>query len=200
MSELSAEAVVIVGVMAATLVAFVIATVLYSRELARQRQAIKYIQDEIKSAAREIVTTQLEQERRAALADVEVREDAVMDLLEQIALDATGTRLKLETVLSVRDEPVPALVLAGANGVGNAEVVFTPAGEAYRANVLARAGRDRDVVAYSVAPSPDNLVVDEELRQSWQLMAGKFSVTQTALPRTSTWDVLVVPSATNGRG
>ncbi|MCZ7543351.1 MAG: hypothetical protein M5R40_07330 [Anaerolineae bacterium] len=110
MTGLSVEAVLILTVMLATLSAFVVATILYTREMARQRKAMQLIRDEIRAA----VMAALDQQRRALLDTVQVREEHVLPLLAQVALDATGARLEVRDVLAVRDAPVPAMVASAS--------------------------------------------------------------------------------------
>ncbi|MBN1283969.1 MAG: hypothetical protein JXB47_01080 [Anaerolineae bacterium] len=189
--NLSLEVALVLTVMLATLVAFIVATILYTREMTRQRQAMGRIRDEIRAA----VVMSLEQARRQALAEVVVTPGAVMDLLAQAALDATGARIDIDTLLSVSDRPVPAIVVSALEA--GAEVVFTPAGETYREHVLAKAGRG-GALAFEVSPANSSLTIDEELRQAWQLLAAERDIAQTTLPRRPIWDVLVLPA--NGRG
>ena len=204
MTDLSLEAVLILIVMLATLSAFVVATILYTREMARQRQAMRHIRDEIRAA----VMAALDQQRRALLDDVQVEEAQVMPLLAQAALDATGARLEVRDVLAVRDAPVPALVavasLNATDGDGDVEVVYTPNGEAYLAHVLAPARRAGGAQAYSVSPANSSLVIDEALRQAWRVMAARYGVPEArqTLPQSANWDVLVLPGrdGKNGRG
>ncbi|GAB4446402.1 MAG: hypothetical protein Kow00120_16560 [Anaerolineae bacterium] len=196
MTGLSVEAVLILIVMLATLSAFVVATILYTREMARQRQAMRHIRDEIRAA----VMAALDQQRRALLDDVQVEEAQVMPLLAQAALDATGARLEVRDVLAVRDAPVPALVAAATDGDGDLEVVYTPNGEAYIAHVLAPARRANGAQAYSVSPANSSLVIDEALRQAWRALAARYGIPEArrTLPQAPVWDVVIVPGRNGG--
>jgi hypothetical protein len=187
---LSADTVAVILVMVATMTAFIVATWLNMREMARQRAALARIKEEIRAAT----VTFIDQDRRRAMAEVKVEEEGILDLLNQVALDASGARLEVDTILSVADVPVPALVASGADGM---EVIFTPDGAAYRQHVLAPARKDsRDVAAFEVSPANSSLVVDEELRQAWGIEAFARGIHSTTLPRRSAWDVLILP---NGR-
>ena len=198
--NLSLEAVLILIVMLATLGAFVVATILYTREMARQRRAMQHIRDEIRAG----VMAALDQARRAKLKNVRVAESQVMPLLAQAALDATGARLEVQEVLAVRDAPVPALVVAAPDADGDVEVVYTLNGAAYIEHVLASARRAGGVLTYSVSPTNSSLVIDEELRQAWQVLAARYGIPEArrTLPQSANWDVLVLPGqdGKNGRG
>lgn len=196
MTGLSVEAVLILTVMLATLSAFVVATILYTREMARQRKAMQLIRDEIRAA----VMAALDQQRRALLDTVQVREEHVLPLLAQVALDATGARLEVRDVLAVRDAPVPAMVASASAADADVELVYTPNGGAYIDHVLVPARRANDAQAYSVSPANSSLVIDEELRQAWRALAARYGVPEArqTLPQSPVWDVLVVPGRDGG--
>jgi len=138
-----------------------------------------------------------QQMRQAALADlelqrerlqwqVEVRREEIIPRLNQIAFDVTGTNPGIDQLIDVKDQPAPTMVALGG---GFEKFLFTTSREALlKAREVGRRARHHTIDAVS-----SGLFVGQELDQIYRKMAGEDGLKPVVLPRTSSWELVILP-------
>lgn len=138
-----------------------------------------------------------QQMRQAALADlelqrerlqwqVEVPKDEIIPRLNQIAFDVTGANPGIDQLIEVKDQPAPAMVALGGRFE---KLIFTTSRQALlKAREVGRRARHHTIDAVS-----SGLFVGQELDQIYRMAAAEHGVKPIVLPRTSSWELVIVP-------
>lgn len=144
-----------------------------------------------------------QQMRQAALADLELQrerlqwqvdvpKEEIVPRLNQIAFDVTGTNPGIDQLIEVKDQPAPTMVALGG---GFEKFLFTTSREALlKAREVGRRARHHRIDAVS-----SGLFVGQELDQIYRRMAGEDGLKPVVLPRTSSWELVIVPHSRAGK-
>lgn len=144
-----------------------------------------------------------QQMRQAALADLELRrerlqwqvevpKEEIIPRLNQIAFDVTGNNPGIDQLIEVKDQPAPTMVALGG---GFEKFLFTTSREALlKAREVGRRARHHTIDAVS-----SGLFVGQELDQIYRMVAGQHGIKPVVLPRTSSWELVIVPHSRTGK-